>query len=180
MSLLEQQNFTARLFVDDSLRRDFLLEPEKIGLAHNLSENEIGQIKSIAATEITWFADSLFYKRLHEVEKFLPLTRKLLQKDFQNQFREFTKSFHPKTIKKHLEDAVEFAGFLSKQSFEKGWINDLAIYEQARLSFNGYHKPLIIKSFSYDPREFKNENPRKKRTFAVWLRIGKFTKHYIF
>lgn len=180
MSFLEQQNFTARLFTDESLRRDFLREPEKIGLAHNLDENEISQLKNVVSVEIAAFADSLFHKRLHEVEKFLPLTRKILQKDFQNHFREFAQIFQPKTVKKHLEDAVEFAKFLSKKSFKKKWIKDLVIYEQSRLNFSGYHKSLIIKIFSYDPREFKNENPRKKRTFAVWLRVGKVTKHYIF
>lgn len=180
MGLLEQQNFTARLFTDESLRRNFLLEPEKVGQAHNLDENEIIHLKNIVSVEIAEFAESLFYKRLHEVEKLLPLTREVLRQDFQNHFREYAKTFQPKTVKKHLEDAIEFAGFLSKKSFENEWIKDQIVYEQSRLNFSGYHKTLIIKTFSYDPRTFKTENPFKKRTFAVWLRAGKLTRHYIF
>lgn len=179
MSLLEQQNFMARLFTDESLRHKFWENPEKTAQEFSLNSNDIKQIKNLLSSEINFFADSLFYKRLHEVEKLLPLTKKSLQKEFQNYFREFAGKFQPKTVKKHLEDAVEFAEFLSGKSFDKNWIKDLAIYEQARLNFNAYQKPFILRAFDYDAREFGSENPRKRKTFAVWLRIGKLVKHFI-
>lgn len=179
MSLLEQQNFMARLFTDEDLRREFLKKPENTAQKNNLDENDIAQLKEILPTELNFFAGSLFHKRLHEVEKLLPLTQESLEKEFQNYFREFSKDFQPKTVKKHLEDAIEFADFLSKKTFEKDWLKDLIIYEQARLKFNGYHKRFILKSFKFNVREFKNENPLKRKTFAVWLRIGKIVRHFI-
>lgn len=180
MSLLEQQNFIARLFTDEDLRREFAENPEKTARKNALDENDFLQLKQILPAELNFFAESLFHKRLQEVERLLPLTRKVLQKEFRMFFRQFARDFQPKTIKKHLEDAVQFAGFLSKKSFEKDWIKDLIIYEQARLKFNGYHKSLIIKSFAYDVKHFTGENPRKKRTFVIWLRIGKIVKQFIF
>lgn len=180
MSLLEQQNFIARLFTDEKLLREFAENPEITARKNNLDERDFQQLKHLLPAEIKFFADSLFYKRLNEVGKLLPLTRKHLQKEFQNHFREFARDFQPKSVKKHLEDAVNFADFLAKQTFASDWIKELIIYEQARLNFNGYHKSLILKSFKYDVREFNRESPRRKRTFAVWLRTGKRVKHFIF
>ncbi len=114
MSLLEQQNFLAKVFTDENLRGKFLSEPMNIGKENNLSETEIEQIQQLLPEQIKFFADSLFYKRLHEVEKFLPLTRKVLDKKFEIHFREFANEFLPNTIKKHLEDAVEFSEYLRK------------------------------------------------------------------
>lgn len=179
MSLLEQQNFMARLFTDEDLRREFLKNPENTAQKNNLDENDIAQLKQLLPAELNFFADSLFHKRCHEVEKLLPLTRKSLQKEFQNYFREFSKDFQPKSVKKHLEDAIGFTKFLSKKTFEKDWIKDLVRYEQARLNFNGYHKRFILKSFKFNVRDVISENPLKRKTFAIWLRVGKIVKHFI-
>src|SRR5215212_4518525 len=136
MSLLDVQNLLARIFTDEDLRLQFLLEPEKIGIENNLSAAEIEQIKQILPEQINFFADSLVYKRLREVEKLLPLTRKILEKEFGKYFREFANQFQPQAIKKHLEDAIEFGGFLQSKRIEPVWAKDLAKLVRARLSFN--------------------------------------------
>lgn len=184
------QNLLARIFTDEDLRLRFLLEPEKTGAENNLSEAEIEQIKQLLPEQINFFADSLFYKRLHEVEKFLPLTRKLLGKDFEKYFREFANQFVPQTIKKHLEDALEFAAFLQSKKIEPIWAKDLARFEQARLSFNNSEKRFSLKRFDFDVRKIVREVSRegakaqsefpKRKTYAVWLRVGKRTKHFIY
>lgn len=170
----------ARAFTDENLRRDFGENPAKIAKDFNLSADDIKQIEKILPSEINFFADSLFYKRLNEVEKLLPYTHQHLNKEFSTYFHEFARDFQPKTVKKHPEDAVNFAGFLSNQIFEIDWINDLVIYEQSRLNFYGCRKSFIFKVFSYDIRKSGNAVPHRRKTFAVWLRIGKLTKHYIF
>lgn len=180
MSLLEQQNLLARLFTDESLRNEFLENPDKTARKFDLCTNDIEQLKDFLPSQLNFFADSLFFKRLQEVEKLLPLTQRALHKDFKTYFREFAKTFQPKTVKKHLEDAVGFAEFLAGKPFEKEWIRVLAVYEQSQLNFYSCHKSLIIKLFSYDPKEFDQEKPRKRPALVVWLRIGKFKKHYIF
>ncbi len=185
MSLLDQQNLLAKLYTDENFRREFLSEPEKIGRENFLNEKEISDIKEILPGEINAFADSLFYKRLREAERLLPLTRKILEDSFENYFREFSSVFNPKSVKKHLEDAFEFSAFLQKKDFETLWINDLAKFEQAKLEFSGFGKNFVVKSFDFDIRGIfliKNETKielKKRKTFAVWLRIGKKIKHFI-
>ncbi|MGI8641657.1 MAG: hypothetical protein ACR2MG_17145 [Pyrinomonadaceae bacterium] len=183
MSLLETQNFLAKVFTDEILRGKFLSEPLKIGKENDLSETEIEQIRQLLPEQIKFFADSLLYKRLHEVEKFLPLTRKMLDKDFEIYFREFANQFLPKTIKRHLEDAIKFCDFL--QARENGWLKDLIIFEQARLIFNGYGKRFLLRVFQYNIKEICRRDAKaqsdfpKRKTFAVWLKIGRRNRHFI-
>lgn len=190
MSLRDVQNLLARIFTDEDLRLRFLSEPEKTGAENNLSDAEIRRIRQLLPEQINFFADSLFYKRLSEVEKFLPLTRKVLEKDFEKYFRAFANQFLPQTIKKHLEDAMEFGEFLQTKKIEPLWAKDLAKFEQTRLSFNNSAKRFLLKRFDFDVREIiktlsragaKAESDfRKRKTFAVWLRLGKRTKHFIY
>jgi hypothetical protein len=190
MSLLDVQNLLARIFTDEDLRLRFLREPEKTGMENNLSRAEIEQIKQILPEQIRFFADSLVSKRLHEVEKLLPLTRKALGKEFEKYFREFANQFLPQTIKKHLEDAIQFSGFLHSKNIEPVWTTDLTRFERARLSFNNSEKRFLLKRFDFDIREIIKEVSRagaraqsdfpKRKTYAVWLRIGAATKHFIY
>jgi hypothetical protein len=190
MSLLDVQNLLARIFTDEALRLRFLSEPEKIGIENNLSASEIEQIRQILPEQINFFADSLFYKRLHEVEKLLPLTRKALGTEFEKYFREFANQFLPQTIKKHLEDAVRFGEFLQTKEIKFAWAKDLARFEKARLSFNNSEKRFLPENFDFDIREIIREISRegaktqrdfpRRKTYAVWLRIGKRVKYFIY
>lgn len=190
MSLREVQNLLARIFTDEDLRLRFLREPEKTGAENNLSDAEIRQIRQLLPEQINFFADSLFHKRLSEVEKFLPLTRKILGEDFSKYFRQFANQFLPQTIKKHLEDAGEFTEFLQSKEINPIWARDLAKFEQARFTFNNSEKRFLLKRFDFDVREILKEISRagekgqsdfpKRRTFAVWLRLGKRVKHFIY
>ena len=183
MSLLDVQNFLARLYTDESLRREFSSAPEKIGKVNNLNEKEIAELTEILSAELNLFADSLRWKRLREVEKLLPLTKQVLAEEFEIYFHEFANQFLPATVKKHLEDAIQFAEFL--QSKEKNWKKDLAKYERAKLKFNNCDKNFIFKVFDYDIKEIFRKGVRaqkefkQKKTFAVWLRIGKFARQFI-
>jgi hypothetical protein len=170
MSLLETQNFLARIYTDENLRRGFLSEPEKVGRANNLSETEIAELTEVFPEELNSFAQSLFYKRLREVEKFLPLTRKSLGENFENYFRIFADLYLPSTVKKHLEDAVEFCGYLQKDKSTSDIEKNTAKFEQAKLEFYGFEKPLVIKIFDYDIK-----TNQKRKYLAVWLRIGSRT-----
>ena len=185
MSLLEQQNFLARLCTDESLRRSFLNEPEKIGAENDLSETAIAELARIIPAELDFFADSLIWKRLREVEKFLPLTKKALGADFEKYFRLFANQFLPKTIKKHLEDALEFCSFLQTRELKFAWIKDLARFERAGLTFGAGLKKFVFEKFDFDIRLVLNEKPDSpadfpgRKTFAVWLKIGKRRRHFI-
>lgn len=185
MSLLDVQNFTARLYTDANLRREFLSAPEEIGRANNLTEPEIAELAQVLPEELNFFAESLLYKRLREVEKLLPFTKKALADDFEKRFRRFAAEFTPESVKKHLEDAIRFAEFLQSEKVEPFWARDLAKFEQAKLEFNGRRKHFVFRIFDCDIKEIFHQGiePQKefgeKKTFAVWLRVGKKTHHYI-
>lgn len=179
MSLLNVQNFLVQIYTNENLRREFFLAPEKTGRENNLSETEIAELTEILPDELNLFADSLFYKRLREVEKLLPLSRQVLAGNFEKYFREFSVSFQPETIKKHLEDALHFAGFLQSKKLEIVWAKDLAKFEQAKLEFYGLNKRFVFRIFDFNVKEnFDGEQPMlkqltRKKTVGVWLRIGK-------
>jgi hypothetical protein len=168
MSLLDVQNFLARIYTDENLRREFLSAPEVIGKANNLNETEIAELAEVFPDELNSFAESLFYKRLREVEKFLPLTNQVLKQNFEKQFRIFADSYLPSTVKKHLEDAVEFCSYLQKNKSASDIAKNTAKFEQAKLEFFGFEKPLVVRIFDYDIKTNK-----KRKHLAVWLRIGK-------
>jgi hypothetical protein len=190
MSLRDVQNLLARIFTDEDLRLRFLREPEKTGAENNLNAAEIEQIRQLLPEQVNFFADSLFHKRLHEVEKLLPLTRKALERDFEKYFREFASRFLPQAIRKHLADALEFGDFLQSREIKPFWIKDLAKFERARLSFNNSEKRFLLKRFDFDIRKILKEISRegakaqrefpRRKTFAVWLRIGGRMKHFIY
>jgi hypothetical protein len=181
MPLAQTQKLLARLYTDENLRRKFLSEPDKIGREFNLTDDEIAELASVMPEELNFFADSLFYKRLREVEKLLPQSKKALSDDFEKRFREFSNTFLPTSIKKHLEDAVQFSDFLIEQKIKQIWLKDLIRYEQANLIFNGYGKTFLIRRFAFDVKGIsrKGAKAQRKLTIAVWLRIGGKIRHFV-
>ena len=182
MSLQQQQDFLARLFTDENLRQNFLSEPRKIGAENGLSETEIDDLRTVLPEQLNFFADSLYWKRLREVEKILPLTRKFFGEDFDKFFREFSQYFNPQSVKKHLEDAVEFCEFLQKKDIS-GIAKNTAKYEGAKLEFFGYGKCFVACKLDFDFREIqhnKSQNPTlpKRKTIAIWLKIGNKKNHF--
>lgn len=184
MGLKEQQNLLARLYTDAKFRRDFLSQPEKIVEGYGLTSVEIKEISEIMPEELEFFADSLFWKRLRETEKFLPVTRKVLGEDFTTHFREFSQNYNPQTVKKHFEDALEFCRFLQKTEIS-GRAKDAAKFEQSKLEFFGLEKRFVVCRLDFDIRKFidsdeKNilENLKNKTKIAVWVRFGKRARHF--
>ncbi|HEY0459098.1 MAG TPA: hypothetical protein VGC97_08070 [Pyrinomonadaceae bacterium] len=184
MSLQKQQNLLARLYTDAEFRRAFLTQPAEIGAEFGLNKAEIDEIAAVLPEELEFFADSLFWKRLREAEKFLPLTKRVLEADFTRFFREFSQNFNPQTLKKHFEDALAFTRFLQKQEISKFALT-AAKFEHAKLEFFGFEKRLTICRLDFDPREFAQSEeiggrkiPARRKKIAVWLRIGKRIRHF--
>ena len=175
MGLEQQQNLLARLYTDADFRRAFLSEPEKVGAENDLTGAEIGELAAIMPEELNFFAESLFWKRLREVEKFLPLTRKVLAADFTALFREFSQTFNPQSVKKHFEDALEFCLFLHGARDVSDLARSAAKFERSKLEFFGHEKRLVVCRLDYDLRM---EVPEKKKVTAVWLRFGRRIRHF--
>lgn len=178
MSLENQQNLLAKLYTDAEFRRVFLSAPEKIGAENDLSRAEIEEIAKVMPEELEFFAESLFWKRLREVEKFLPLTRRALDEDFTVKFREFSQNYNPQTIKKHLEDALGFCRFLQTQNISEQAKN-AAKFELTKHEFFAFEKRFAVCRLSFDVVKFQQTGvweARKKR--AIWTRIGKRFRHF--
>lgn len=186
MSLQKQQDFLARLFTDQSLRQNFLEDSITIAAENGLSESEITDLQAVLPQEIAFFAESLFWKRLREVEKMLPLTKEFSSEDFAGLFREFSQNFNPQTIKKHLEDAIGFGNFLQTKEISE-LSKSLAKFEKTKLEFFGLGKQIAVCKLDFDIRNIHRRtiNPqtevfKKRTTIAVWLKIGNKIKHFIF
>ena len=150
MSLLETQNFLAHVYTDENLRREFLNAPEKIGGENNLSAAEISEILEIFPDEINAFAESLIWKRLREVEKLLPLTRRHLNSKLETHFRRFASTFNSQSIKKHLEDALRFGDYLLINKTVSELAKNAAKLECAKLEFYAQNKNIVIRLFTFD------------------------------
>lgn len=182
MSLLDQQNFLARLFTDEKFRHDFRADPEKSGKANGLDAADILFIKAISEKDLNFFADSLFHKRLNEVEKLLPLSADAFgKKKFRAAFKEFSNVFLPSFVKKHLEDAIEYTKYLLGKGEIQGWQKDVVVYEQAKLLFHGAGKRFVFRIMRHSlftATGKLRENPPKRLTLLIWARAWKWARHY--
>lgn len=182
MSLQKQQDFLARLFTDEGLRQSFLADSSKIGAENDLNDDEINDLKIILPNQIEFFAESLYWKRLRETEKFLPLVKKYLGNEFSTFFKDFSQNYNPQSIKKHLEDAVEFCKFLQNIQQISNQNKNIAKFEQAKLEFFGYGKRIIVCRFNEGlPKKILlNAQSETNKSFkvAIWLKIGKKQLQY--
>lgn len=185
MSLLKQQDFLAKLYTDERLRRDFTFDPPKIGAENALTENEIREISAIFHDEINYFAASLWRKRLHEAGKLLPLTKTILSEDFDESFRRFAQNHRQnKSVRRHLDDAIGFCLFLQNCESVAAIGRDAARYENASLKFHVVGAKFVFCRLQYDFAEYGRENaalnpPNKKPRFVFWLKFGKTVKHFV-
>jgi len=167
MGLKEQQNFLAKLYTDPVFRIAFAGDPVAIGSAAGLTDIEAEEIAAAAASEIEYFADSLFWKRLHEVEKLLPITARVLGEEFRSHFKTFAGGFNPTSIRKHLDDAVEFCGFLWQMPGIMPEARDAAKFERAKLQFVGQNRRL---AFTVLRHRLAAPYPRRL-SVTIWLRF---------
>jgi hypothetical protein len=174
MSLLEQQNLMARLYLDAGLRRAFLSDPSGVAGPFGLSNEEIAEIALVVPEEIGSFADSLLKKRMHEVEKMLPLARSALHKSFGPLFIKYVDAAPVSSEMNRREDALEFCRYLERE--ELGAVRDAARFELARIEFYSGKRNFLIRRFDHDIR---NAQLTPRRTYSLWIRIGKRRVHRV-
>lgn len=169
MGLQEQQNFLARLYTDPELLAAFVSDPQHVaGTRGGLSQFDIEAIAPISLKEVGAFAESLFWKRFHEVEKVLPITARLLAHDFETLFREFSATYNPNSITKHLDDAIEFARYLRRSPTIAVHVRDAARLEGSRLTF--FHRDRRI-GFVLLRHDVRLPVPIRRWRAAVWFRF---------
>ncbi len=185
MGLHEQQNLLARLYTDPKFHRTFLDDPHIAASESGLSPMELEDLVLIAPDEVKFFADSLVWKRYREVQKLLPLSANELGEQFQTLFREFSSGYTPTSVKKHLEDSLQFVSFLSIISELTELSKDVVNFESTRLKHNTQNRRYSYVRLGHDLRPLIGRDagesvaalPRRRST-AVWLRIGKRTRFF--
>jgi len=185
MGLRQQQDVLARLYTDTEFRVRFFAEPEKNGLDAGLSFAEINEISEILPTELSYFSDSLISKRLREVRKLLPLTVSV-SPDFDDRFRVFSSDFNPKSVKKHLEDALAFSKWLGGRDDVSALSKNVAKLEMTKLQFYSESRWFTACSLSFDLRpvnrsdmEISVAEPKRRRSIAIWIRFRNRTFHWV-
>ncbi len=183
MGLAKLQGVLARLYTDAGLRERFFADPQTVGEALGLSDEESQQLAQLSAQQVNFFADSLKRKRLNEACKLMPLTHRVLGKRFGALFRRYADTHVPRGTKKHLEDALAFSAFVEQASPIKGierWTVDLLRYEAAWLKAWDPTCRWILRWFQHPVAklvhrlEMENEVPlpRAKPTIAFWFRLS--------
>ncbi|MGQ0543218.1 MAG: hypothetical protein ACT4O9_15445 [Blastocatellia bacterium] len=184
MGLREQQNLLARLYTDSDYRNVFFSQPESFAVDSGLNEAEIAEISTIFPEELRFFSESLIWKRCREAEKMLPLLQRVLGSEFRTVFSDYADTYNPQTIRKHLEDSIEFCNFVQAKEFSR-LVKDAAKFEAARLSFFGYRKPLSFCVLRHDFRGFDRSMTeydvpqlRKGLSITLWFRFGERVLHF--
>lgn len=179
MGLKEQQNLLAKLYTDPVFAASFFDDPQ-IGTSQTFSISEAEEIAATTSEEIRIFVDSLILKRLREVEKLLPITKRFLGDDFQTRFREHAQKFNPVSVKKHFEDALRFRAFLELEPSIGPLAKDVVKLETLKLRHFAEGRRFTAGLFRHDVRPIFDSHVSKdrqmvenRRSVAVWWRLNK-------
>ena len=154
MGLIEQQIALAKLYTDGGARKAFYADAKATGSLWGLCAADIDEIVLVPRKQIEGFARSLVAKRRGEVEKFLPITTRLLGTDFNPLFHRHADSYLPIGTHRHREDALAFAGSIAGGDLTgecADYIRDIAKYEQALIIARSFRRPQI-RLFRHDVR----------------------------
>ncbi len=114
MGLTEVQSVLARLYTDAAWREAFFAEPLQTGGTAGLTPEEAAQLAKMEASDVAFFALTLHQKRLKQIHKLLPLSRRAYGQNFDACFRAYAEGYLPDGTKKHRDDATSFAKYLKK------------------------------------------------------------------
>jgi len=175
MGLAEQQAVLAKLYTDGAVRKEFYADPPAVGKRLGLSPDDLDEIVRVPRKQIEGFARSLVAKRRSEVEKFLPMARRLLGPAFIPLFNRHADLYLPTGSHRHREDALAFAssiagGSLSAECAEH--VRDIARFERALIIARSKRRPQFC-FFRHDVRmtgKTDEPGPQPDRGF-VYLMI---------
>ena len=183
MGLVEVQRALARLYTDGALRGRFFAHLRPVSQELGLSDDEAAQIATISAIQVGRFADSLVAKRRHEVEKLLPLTRRVLGREFSAEFARYASAPVPDGMHRHREDAIAFAAFLGNSDGRPGppWAMDLLRYERSWLEAGSSRRRWLVRRFQYPVGRLARNLVEDtvlpsvpfQPTLGVWFRLGR-------
>lgn len=184
MDLAKTQLLLARLYTAAALRERFFSDPEAVGREFGLDRQQRREFAMLSARQVNFFADSLIRKRLGEVSKLLPLTRKVLGARFEALFRRYAEIHRLEMPKPHQNDAISFSAFLEHSArtefSEMPWGLDAARFEAVCLEAMASGHCWTVRLFRYPIRELLRSAaeadqappPIPRPTLAIWLRFS--------
>lgn len=174
MALKQQQDLLARLYTDVDFQLRFLAFPLSFNEEFGLEAAEAESLARVASSEVRWFSESLVRKRLREVAKLLPLTKRAMGTEFDWRFLEFSAKFKPTSIKKHLEDALAFADSVLSNPND-AVAKSIVRFETARLRHNAFGRWLSICMLRHDPRSLPalDSGTDLRKGIGIWIAIGR-------
>ena len=116
MELAQQQRLLARLYTNSALRQRFFAEPQAVLRELGIDPSSTPTLAAVSPTEIQFFARSLQRKRLGDVAKLLPRTRRLLDDRFEALFLEYADKPVPPAPPQGRADALAFATFVQRSA----------------------------------------------------------------
>jgi hypothetical protein len=176
MALIEIQALLARLFTDARLRSDFFSDPIQTARRCGLDDDDAQSLARLDRREVEEFARSLLGKRALDARKILPLTARVLGKDFDALFFEAIDG--PPAAMRHRADAAALARILaSRRDREPPWIGDLARYEMVFVEAAQPRGALLLRRFDYPIDDILRQlhagaqpDPAPGARVGIWLR----------
>jgi hypothetical protein len=169
-------DFLLFYYTNTEFRERFFANPETVGAELGLSCDEVQKLAQLSAQEVNIFANSLKWKRLGEVRELLPRTARVLGKNFTALFWRYAQTHLPKGIKKHREDAIAFANFITRVAQEEDiappWVGDLVRYEKTWLLADEPTRRLSVCWFRYPIGILSPDAMNPKPTIAIWFRFS--------
>jgi hypothetical protein len=181
------QAILSRLYTNSTFRKEFIADKKKFYQKHSLSSETISFLEALSIPQLTFFAEGLLKKRMHEVKSLLPLSVKLTGKAFTELFLKFSDQYTPGGIHKHPEDAVHFVEYVLVKLGGTGTDQltcSVLLYEQEqlkrflnpkkyRLSFYKYD---LVKEYGMLLKQEDITSLRKRFNIVVWKQGKVFIK----
>lgn len=185
MGLAELQRVLAKIYTDAELRRRFLSQPRKVAEELGVHTDETATLLRLSAKQVDFFASSLERKRLIEVSRLLPLTRRVLGKKFVVLFGEYARMRGPHKPRTPGEEAGRFCDFARKHCDGSGpaqaWATDILRYEAECLKAANPSFRWTLCLFARPIGELaravaQGQNPFPcplQPSLAIWYRLGR-------
>ena len=181
MDLKATQRFLAELYTDEAQRQRFAARPQAVAEEFGIAPDAARQLAELSAAQVAGFARCLQRKRLNEVRRMLPETCRALGSDLAQVFEAHAARFQPQGVRRHLDDALAFARFLSQSPGVNTDLVDLARYEAHWLRFRQGRVGPLLAIFRSDPRETATgccaESGHNRGLLACWFRLGGRLRH---
>ena len=113
MGLEDQQQVLAKLFTQDSVRKDLLFDNDLLS-EQGISINNKDLHDDVFAQQIYEFSDSLIKKRLGQVKQHIPGTCYILKSKLAELFNEYAKDEPTSGVKRHVHDSLMFMSYIEE------------------------------------------------------------------